>query len=394
MPGNTKTGGEPALTDVVVFDTTLRDGEQAVGAAMSSDQKLEIARQLERLKVDIIEAGFPTASGSDWDAVNLISREISDCRICAFARAVPGDIEQAAAAIEPARSGLIEVVTPISDIHLDHKLGISQETALETIGSAVRFARDRCAGVHWIAEDCSRTDHEFMCRAFEAAIEAGATTVAVADTVGYATPEDFANRITVLRENVPNMDKVTISAHCHDDLGLAVANSLAGLGAGAREVQCTINGLGERAGNASLEEIVMAITCRPDMYPYRLRVETSELVPTSRLVEHATGIAVSRNKAIVGRNAFAHGSGMHQDGILKSPQTYELIDPHSVGADGRQLPITRHSGRAGIRARIIELGLQVDENEIGEVVERAKRKLADVSELSNEDLVELVDRRP
>jgi 2-isopropylmalate synthase len=385
---------DPERTDVTnnrvtIFDTTLRDGEQAVGAAMAMEDKLTIAIQLERLGVDIIEAGFPIASALDYGAVVRVSKEIKASEVCAFARMARRDIDIAAEALQFARSPRIEIVTPTSDLHIEHRLRMNREQVLDAIAESVGYARNKCAAVHWIAEDCSRSDSSFMIRAFDTAIRAGASTVAVADTVGYATPAEIHERIRLLHGQVSGIENVTISIHCHDDLGLATANSLAALAAGAREIQCTVNGIGERAGNASLEEIVMCIHSRRDVLPFQTRIDTTEIVPTSELIERSTGFLVPPNKAIVGKNAFAHGSGMHQAGVVRAPETYEFIEPTSVGRGGRELPITRHSGRAGVRQRLQELGESVSTEQAARILDMAKDRLGTTDQLSNDELREL-----
>lgn len=379
------------MENVRIFDTTLRDGEQAPGASMNVAGKLAVAAQLERLGVDVIEAGFPASSPADREMVREISRLVKDCRVAALARARPDDIETAAAAVKEARAPRIHVFIATSTIHIEHKLRSTPEKVLEAIEAAVLQARNACDDVQWSAEDCTRTDYEFMCRAFETAIRCGARTVTIADTVGYTTPDELKRRIHHLYEHVDGMDRVTLAIHCHDDLGLAVANSLAAIEAGAREVQCTINGIGERAGNACLEEVVMAIACRADLLPYRLNVNTRELLATSQLVSQITGFPVPPNKAVVGANAFAHESGIHQHGVLQSPVTYEIIRPETVGAVSGGMVIGRHSGRHGLQSRLVELGLRLSESEVAEVLRRVKAGLRESRGATNDEIHQIAE---
>ena len=374
------------MEHVTIFDTTLRDGEQAPGASMDLKGKLALAEQLERLRVDVIEAGFPASSPADLEMVREVARLVKDCRVAALARARREDVEAAAAAVRLARAPRIHVFIATSAIHIEHKLRTTPQQVLEATDAAVRQARNACDDVQWSSEDCTRTDYEFMCRTFETAIRAGARTVTIADTVGYTTPDELKRRIRHLYDHVSGMDRVTLAIHCHDDLGMATANSLAGLEAGAREVQCTVNGIGERAGNASLEEIVMAIVTRPDLLPFELRVNTHELLPTSRLVSRITGFPVPPNKAVVGANAFAHESGIHQHGVLQSPVTYEIIRPEVVGAVSSEIVIGRHSGRHGLQSRLLELGLRLSESEVVEVLLRLKADLRERKSVTNDDI--------
>ena len=379
------------MDNVTIFDTTLRDGEQAPGASMDLQGKLALAAQLERLRVDVIEAGFPASSPADLEMVREVSRLVKDCRVAALARARPDDVETAAAAVKQARAPRIHVFIATSTIHIEHKLRCTPERVLEATDAAVRQARNACDDVQWSSEDCTRTDYDFMCRAFETAIRAGARTVTIADTVGYTTPEELKRRIHHLYDHVPGMDRVTLAIHCHDDLGMAVANSLAAIEAGAREVQCTINGIGERAGNASLEEIVMAIVCRADLLPYRVNVNTRELLATSRLVSQITGFSVPPNKAVVGANAFAHESGIHQHGVLQSPVTYEIIRPEVVGAVSSEIVIGRHSGRHGLQSRLLELGLRLSESEVAEVLLRLKAGLRERKNVTSDEIHQVAE---
>lgn len=348
------------MDKVLILDTTLRDGDQAAGAALKPQEKRLIARQLERLGVDVIEAGFPAASDAELRTVSEIAAEIKDCAVSAFARAAERDIRRAGEAVQGARAPRIEVAIPVSDIHMQRQLGKTREQILEMTAASVRLARTLVDDVQWIGVDSTRADWEFLARAMETAIAAGASTVSVADTVGFATPPEMHALVAFLRDNVAGMDRAALAVHCHDDLGLATANSLAALLAGAREVQCTVNGLGERAGNAALEEIVMAVTVRGAVYPFKIGVDTRELLATSRMVREMSGFAVPPNKAVVGENAFTHGSGMHQDALLKAAETYQIFDPAAVGAAAQRIVIGPHSGRRGLRHALGALGFAVE----------------------------------
>ena len=353
-----------------IFDTTLRDGEQSPGINLNTEEKLEIARHLAQLGVDIIEAGFPIASPGDFDAVHKIAKEVRGPVIAALARAVEQDIVRAAQAVEPAEKPRIHTFIATSPIHMKHKLRKEPEEVLEMAVNACRLAKRYVDDVEFSAEDATRSDWEFLTKVFQAAIEAGATTINVPDTVGYTTPDEFVRLITYLRENTPGIEKAVISVHCHDDLGLAVANSLAAVTAGAAQVECTINGLGERAGNASLEEIVMALRVRNDHYKADTGIVTEHIYRTSRLVSALTGVAVQPNKAIVGENAFAHESGIHQDGVLKERSTYEIMTPESIGLPQSRLVLGKHSGRHAFRERLAQLGYNLDEAETNKAYER------------------------
>src|SRR5882757_277738 len=324
-----------ATERLVIFDTTLRDGEQSPGCSMHVEEKLKLARQLDRLGVDVIEAGFPIASRGDFEAVQLIAREIRRPIIAGLARAKKEDVECAAEALVPAARSRIHVFLATSDLHLEHKLKISRAEALDQAFSAVRLAKSLSDDVEFSPEDATRSDPDFLCRVLEAVIEAGATTVNIPDTVGYAMPQEFSALIQRIRNEVRGIEKATISVHCHDDLGLAVANSLAGVEAGARQIECTINGIGERGGNAALEELVMALRVRPDQYPYETGVFAEQLFPTSQMLCEVTGVSVQPNKAITGRNAFAHAADIHQEGMIKNPLTYQIITPKSVGVPSK-----------------------------------------------------------
>jgi len=372
---------------LIIFDTTLRDGEQSPGASMTRDEKVRIAKALERMRVDVIEAGFPAASGGDFEAVQAVARAVRDSRICALARAHEQDIRRAAEALADAEAARIHTFLATSPIHMEKKLKMTPEQVLEQAVRAVRLARSLCDDVEFSPEDAGRSDPDFLCRVIEAVIDAGATTVNIPDTVGYAVPHQFAELIRSLIERVPNSDKAIFSVHCHNDLGLAVANSLAAVLAGARQVECTINGLGERAGNASLEEIVMAVRTRQDVFPCDTDINTREIVPTSRLVSNITGFPVQPNKAIVGANAFAHESGIHQDGVLKHRETYEIMRAEDVGWHTNRMVLGKHSGRAAFRSRLQELGITFEsEEQLNEAFARFKELADKKHEIFDEDL--------
>lgn len=361
---------------VRIFDTTLRDGEQAPGCTMTLEEKLEVARQLARLNVDIIEAGFPAASPGDWAAVHEIAREVGSPdgpTIAALARANRGDIEKAWTAIQPAAKKRIHTFMSTSDIHLEHQFRKTREECLEIIREMVGFARSLCEDVEFSPMDAGRSDPIFLRRAVAVAVEAGATTLNIPDTVGYLTPDEYGAMIRDLNENVPGIDRCIISTHCHDDLGVAVANSLAGVINGARQIECTINGIGERAGNASLEEAVMAIHTRGQYYGVRTQINTTEIARASRLVSRFIGVPVPPNKAIVGANAFAHESGIHQDGVLKNRMTYEIMSAETVGLDGNELILGKHSGRHAFRTKLNAMGIELEsEEEFQHLFERFK----------------------
>ncbi len=372
---------------LVIFDTTLRDGEQSPGATMNKGEKLRIAKMLEKLKVDVIEAGFPVASQGDFEAVKLIAETIKDSTICALSRVLDQDIDRAAEAIRPAAGGRIHTFIATSPIHMKHKLQMSPDEVVEHAVRAVKRARNHVDDVEFSCEDAGRSELDFLCRIIEAAIAAGATTINIPDTVGYAIPHQFGELVGQIINRVPNSDKAIFSVHCHNDLGLAVANSLAAVGYGARQVECTINGLGERAGNASLEEIVMAVRTRQDLFDVQTGIDTQHIVPASRLVSTITGFPVQPNKAIVGINAFAHESGIHQDGVLKFRETYEIMRAQDVGWHNNSLVLGKHSGRNAFRARLLELGIQFEtETELNAAFTRFKA-LADLKhEIFDEDL--------
>lgn len=376
---------------VIIFDTTLRDGEQSPGASMTKDEKLRIAKGLERLGVDVIEAGFAIASVGDFESVKNIADNIQDSTICSLARAMDADIDRAAEALAGANSGRIHTFIATSPIHMEHKLRLEPNAVVEHAVRAVKRARSQCADVEFSCEDASRSDIEFLCRIVEAAIDAGASTINLPDTVGYAVPEEYAALIREIRERVPNSDKAIFSVHCHNDLGLAVANSLAAVAAGARQVECTINGLGERAGNAALEEIVMAIKTREDALGVHTRINTPHILSTSRMVSSITGFPVQPNKAIVGANAFAHESGIHQDGVLKHRETYEIMTAQDVGWNTNRMVLGKHSGRNAFRSRLEELGIGItDEEQLRDAFVRFKELADKKHEVFDEDLQALV----
>lgn len=377
---------------LIIFDTTLRDGEQSPGASMTRDEKLRIARQLERLRVDVIEAGFAAASEGDFECVKAIAEAVKDSTVCSLSRANERDITRAAEALKGAQRARIHTFIATSALHMEKKLRMTPEQVLEQARQSVRLARSLCADVEFSPEDGYRSDPDFLCRVIEAAIAEGARTINVPDTVGYAIPELFGQFIRNLRERVPNSDQAIWSVHCHNDLGMAVANSLAGVKiGGARQVECTINGLGERAGNASLEEIVMALKVRHDLFGLETGIDTAQIVPTSKLVSTITGYPVQPNKAIVGANAFAHESGIHQDGVLKHPQTYEIMTAESVGWATNRLTLGKLSGRSAFKAKLAELGIELDSEEALNAAFARFKDLADKKrEIFDEDLHALV----
>ncbi len=376
---------------VIIFDTTLRDGEQSPGASMNLDEKLRIAEMLEELGVDVIEAGFPIASNGDFEAVSGVAKLVKEPIVCALARSGRPDIERAAEALKPARRPRIHTFIATSPLHMKYKLQMEPEEVYQQVVDSVTLARNFTDDVDWSPEDGSRTDHDFLCRVVEAAINAGATCINLPDTVGYAVPEEFAALITMLRDRVPNSDKAIFSAHCHNDLGLAVANSLAAVTAGARQVECTINGLGERAGNAALEEIVMALKTRQDILPYETGINTAVITRISKLVSTITGFSVQPNKAIVGANAFAHEAGIHQDGVLKHAGTYEIMTPESVGLRQSNLVMGKHSGRHAFREKIKDLGYQIGENAVQDAFRRFKDLADKKKDIFDEDIIALID---
>ena len=385
---NTK---EQPKEKLIIFDTTLRDGEQSPGASMTKDEKIRIAKALEKMRVDVIEAGFAISSQGDFEAVKAIANTVTESRICSLSRAISVDIERAAEALKGANAGRIHTFIATSPIHMKHKLQMAPEQVLVQAVGAVKIARDLIDDVEFSLEDASRSEFEFMCRITEAVIDAGARTINFPDTVGYSDPIEYGAMIKRLMNTVPNADKAIFSVHCHNDLGLAVANSLAAVQNGARQVECTINGLGERAGNASLEELVMAIRTRRDIFPVETRIDPVHIVPTSRLVSSITGFPVQPNKAIVGANAFAHESGIHQDGILKFRETYEIMKAEDVGWSTNKLSLGKLSGRAAFGARLEELGISFDsKEEFNQAFVRFKELADKKREIFDEDLQALV----
>ncbi len=376
---------------VIIFDTTMRDGEQSPGASMNLEEKLRIAAVLEELGVDVIEAGFPIASNGDFEAVKAIAGRAREAAIAGLARASRKDIDRAWEALSRAQRPRIHTFLSTSPLHMKFKLQMEPEAVHQAIADSVSHARKLCDDVEWSAEDGSRTEHDFLCRCVETAIKCGAGTINIPDTVGYAVPEEFGALIRMLMNRVPNIDKAVVSVHCHNDLGLAVANSLAAVGAGARQVECTINGLGERAGNAALEEIVMALRTRQDAMPQKTGIRTEIITKASRLVSTVTGFPVQPNKAIVGANAFAHESGIHQDGMLKHAGTYEIMTPESIGLGRSSLVMGKHSGRHAFKAKLKELGFELGDNAIEEAFRRFKDLADKKKDVFDEDLVALVD---
>ncbi len=375
---------------VIVFDTTLRDGEQSPGATMNAAEKMRLATQLEKLGVDAMEAGFPAASPGDFEAVELIAGKIRNTQVTALARASKEDIDRAWGAIKEAAHPRIHTFIATSDIHLEHKLKMTRDQVINKAVDAVRYARTLTGNVEFSAEDGSRSDPDFLCRVFEAAIEAGATTVNLPDTVGYAMPDEFTQLISYIRQHTPNIHRVVLSIHCHNDLGLATANTLAGLKAGARQVEVTINGIGERAGNTSLEEVVMGLYTRNDLLGLNTNINMPEIHSTSRLVSMVTGIVVQPNKAVVGANAFAHEAGIHQDGILKNPMTYEIMKPETIGLARNRLVLGKHSGRHAFKQKLQELGYDLSNGELNKLFDKFKGLADKRKEILDEDIEVLV----
>ncbi|MCK5550809.1 MAG: 2-isopropylmalate synthase [Hyphomicrobiaceae bacterium] len=376
---------------VLIFDTTLRDGEQCPGATMNFEEKLEVADCLDALGVDIIEAGFPIASDGDFEAVSAIAKRVKKATVAGLARAIFADIDRAGEAVRHAKRGRIHTFVSTSPIHLAHQMRKTEAEVLEIITATVTRARNLVEDVEWSAMDATRTSIDYLCRCVEAAIKAGATTINLPDTVGYATPEEYAGMFRAVRERVVQSDKAIFSTHCHDDLGLAVANSIAAMAAGARQIECTINGIGERAGNAALEEVVMAMRTRRDLLPYDYGIDTTLLSRVSKLVSAVTNFPVQYNKAIVGRNAFAHESGIHQDGILKYQQTYEIMTPESVGVSKSSLVMGKHSGRNAFRSKLKELGYELGENALEDAFLRFKGLADRKKQIYDEDIEAIVD---
>ena len=376
---------------VIIFDTTLRDGEQSPGCSMNLEEKLRMAVLLDDMGVDVIEAGFPVASDGDFKSVNEIAKTVKNAVVCGLSRAKKADIEASGEAIKPAKRKRIHTFISTSPLHMQYKLQMPPEEVLNSVTESVTFARKFTDDVEWSAEDGSRTEHDFLCQCVEAAIKAGATTINIPDTVGYATPAEYRALFEMLINRVPNIDKAVLSTHCHNDLGLAVANSLAGVQGGARQIECTINGIGERAGNAALEEIVMALRTRADQMPFTNSIDTTKITKTSRTLSAITGFAVQPNKAIVGANAFAHASGIHQDGMLKHAQTYEIMTPESVGLTHSSLTLQKHSGRAAFKSKLKELGFELGDNAMQEAFTRFKTLADKKKEIFDEDLYALVE---
>src|SRR5256714_13700804 len=385
------TPAKSAADRVVIFDTTLRDGEQSPGATMTHEEKLQVAEVLDAMGVDVIEAGFPIASEGDFAAVHEIAQRTKTAVVCGLARAGHKDIDRAGEAIRPAKRGRIHTFISTSPVHMKWKLQMEPEKVYEMVISSVTRARSFTDDVEWSCEDGTRTEHDFLCRCVEAAINAGATTINVPDTVGYTVPDEYFSLIRMIRERVPNSDKARFSAHCHDDLGMAVANSLAGVRAGIRQIECTVNGIGERAGNASLEEVVMAMKVRNDVLPYWTNIDATMLTRVSKLVSAVTSFPVQYNKAIVGRNAFAHESGIHQDGMLKHTQTYEIMTPESVGVKQSSLVMGKHSGRHAFLHKLEEFGYHLAGNQLEDAFVRFKALADRKKHIYDEDIEALVD---
>jgi 2-isopropylmalate synthase len=375
---------------ITIFDTTLRDGEQSPGCTMNQQEKLRLAHQLDRLGVDVIEAGFPIASDGDFESVKAIASAVRRPIIAGLARACRPDIERAWEALKDAARPRIHVVLATSDIHLKYKLRISRDQCVQQAREAIRFAKSLCDDVEFSPEDATRTDTDFLCRVLDAVVEAGATTLNIPDTVGYTVPAEFGDLITTIRQRVKGIENVTISAHCHNDLGMAVANALAAVSAGARQVECTINGIGERAGNASLEEIVMAMRVRPDRFDYETGVVGEQIFAASQMLSEITGVPVQPNKAIIGRNAFAHEAGIHQDGMLKNPLTYEIMTPKSVGVPDSKLVLGKHSGRHALSIRCGQLGYEFDRRALDDIYRRFVRLADKIKHVEDHHLLELI----
>ncbi|MSQ64567.1 MAG: 2-isopropylmalate synthase [Betaproteobacteria bacterium] len=377
---------------LIIFDTTMRDGEQSPGASMTRDEKLRIARQLERMKVDVIEAGFPASSNGDFEAVSAIAKVIKDSTVAGLCRANDKDIQRGIDALKGAKSWRIHTFIATSALHMEKKLRMTPDQVFEQAKLSVRYAKNACPDVEFSPEDGSRSDPDFLCRVLEAVIKEGATTINIPDTVGYAVPEQFGELIKIIRTRIPNSDKAVWSVHCHNDLGMAVANSLAAVRiGGARQIECTVNGLGERAGNTSLEEVVMALRTRKDFFKLETRIDTTQIVPASRLVSQITGFVVQPNKAVVGANAFAHASGIHQDGVIKARETYEIMTAEDVGWSANKIVLGKLSGRTAFRQRLKELGIELDNEEgYNKAFQRFKDLADKKSEIFDEDLHALV----
>jgi len=386
------------MDTVRIFDTTLRDGEQSPGFSMNTSEKLKMARQLAALNVDVIEAGFPIASRGDLEAVQTVAKEIREVPIAALARAKKEDVSAALEALEPAAAPRLHVFLATSDLHLRVKLNMTREQALEAIAAMIQYGRQHVDVVEFSAEDAGRTDIDFLCQVCGVAVDAGATVLNLPDTVGYAVPEEYGAMFTKVRESMGDPEGITLSAHCHDDLGLAVANSLAAVRAGVRQIECTINGIGERAGNASLEEVVVALAVRKDNFGVTTGIRLDQLFPASRLLTEITGAQVAPNKAVVGANAFAHEAGIHQDGIIKNPLTYEILSPQTVGVPNRSLVVGKHSGRHALRMTLKDLGYEASDAELAEIYGRVTTLADQAKQVRARDIVgiahEVIRRRP
>ncbi len=392
MSAETKQVAENDANRVTVFDTTLRDGEQSPGCSMNLEEKIRVATVLEEMQVDVIEAGFPIASNGDFEAVHEIAKRLKTSAVAGLARATTKDIDRAWEAVKPAKHPRIHVFLSTSPLHMKFKLQMEPEAVHQAVVDSISYARNLCDDVEWSPEDGTRTEKDFLCRCVESAIKAGARTINIPDTVGYTVPEEFFALIEMLRNRVPNIDKAVLSVHCHNDLGLAVANSLAAVRAGARQVECTINGIGERAGNAALEEVVMALRVRSDVMPYHTGVKTEMITKASRLLSAVTGFTVQPNKAIVGANAFAHESGIHQDGMLKNAETYEIITPESVGLTQSTLVMGKHSGRHAFKAKLAEMGYpDLSDNALEDAFQRFKDLADHKKDVFDEDILALID---
>lgn len=376
---------------VRIFDTTLRDGEQSPGAAMTFDQKIEVAEFLDAMGVDIIEAGFPIASVGDFEAVSEIARRVKNASVCGLARAGFKDIDRAGEAVKHAQRPRIHTFISTSPVHMKHKLNMGENAVLDAVGASVSRARTLVEDVQWSAEDATRTEHDFLCRCVELAIRSGATTINIPDTVGYATPQEFFELIQMLMNRVPNIDQAVIATHCHNDLGMAVANSLSGVLAGARQIECTVNGIGERAGNAALEEVVMAMKVRKDRLPFTTGIDTALLSRASKLIANVTSFPVQYNKAIVGKNAFSHESGIHQDGMLKNVETYEIMRPEDVGVKETSLVLGKLSGRHAFRNKLESLGYHLADAALDDAFKRFKALADRKKNVFDDDIVALVD---
>lgn len=378
------------METVQFFDTTLRDGEQSPGFSMNREEKLKLAHEIEELGVDVLEAGFPIASPGDLDATRAVAAEIKGCRVAALARARQEDVDAALRGLEPAAKPRLHVFLATSDLHLKHKLRIGRDEALERITKMVRVGKQHCEEVEFSAEDASRTDLDYLCQVVLAVIECGATIVNLPDTVGYSTPDEYADLFRNVRKRIGAHSNVVLSAHCHDDLGLAVANSLAAIEGGARQIECTVNGIGERAGNASIEELAVALHVRQNRYRVESRIKLERLYPVSRMLTAITNVPVPPNKAVVGANAFAHEAGIHQDGILKNPLTYEIISPTTVGVPARKLVLGKHSGRNAFRARLADLGYETTDAELAECYRLAIQRADEDKEITDRDLISII----